>query len=129
MIPLCEHEGVGVIPWSPLARGILARPGPATDAAATRRAEHDTFGKQMYTGHIDWDIVDAVQRIASARGVSAAQVSLAWLLARPAVVAPIVGATRLPQLEDALGAVDLQLTPEECADLERGYTPHPVLGH
>ena len=129
MIPLCLQEGVGIIPWSPLARGILARPRPSTDAAATSRAEHDLFQKELYSGRVDWTIVDAVQRVAKARGVSAAQVGLAWLLSKPAVTAPIVGASKLEQLNDAVAAVELQLTAEEIAGLEAGYTPHPVLGH
>jgi aryl-alcohol dehydrogenase-like predicted oxidoreductase len=129
MIPLCAHEGVGVIPWSPLARGVLARPRPATEQRTTTRAQSDTFGNEMYQGQIDWEILDAVQHIATARGVSAAQVALAWLLSRPAVTAPIVGATKLPQLEDAIRAVELELSPEECAALEAPYKPHKVLGH
>jgi 1-deoxyxylulose-5-phosphate synthase len=129
MIPLCLQEGVGIIPWSPLARGILARPRPATDAAATSRAEHDAFQKELYSGKVDWTIVDAVQRVATARGVSAAQVGLAWLLSKPAVTAPIVGASKIGQLNDAVAAVELQLTTEEIAELEAGYTTHPVLGH
>lgn len=129
MNPLCGHEGVGVIPWSPLARGILARPRPTAGAAPTQRADTDAFQKEMYTDQIDWAIVDAVGRVASARGVSAAQVALAWLLSRPVVTAPIIGATRLAQLEDAVAAVELDLTAEECAELEAGYTPHKVLGH
>jgi aryl-alcohol dehydrogenase-like predicted oxidoreductase len=128
MIPLCEHEGIGVIPWSPLARGILTRPRRETEARATTRADTDTFGHDMYTGQVDWEILDVVQRIAAARGVSAAQVALAWLLSRPAVAAPIVGATKLPQLEEAIGAVELELTPEERAELEAPYKPHKVIG-
>jgi 1-deoxyxylulose-5-phosphate synthase len=129
MIPLCVHEGIGIIPWSPLARGILARPRPQDDAIATLRAETDAFQKDMYTGQVDWAIIDAVQRVAEARGISAAQVALAWLLAKPAVSAPIVGATKLSHLEDAITAVEVDLTPEEIAALEAGYTPHKVLGH
>jgi aryl-alcohol dehydrogenase-like predicted oxidoreductase len=128
MIPLCIHEGIGVIPWSPLARGALARPRPATEQRTTQRAKTDTFGHDMYEGQIDWEIVDAVQRIAKARGVSAAQVALAWLLARPGVTAPIVGASKLPQLQDATAAVELELTPEEMAALEAPYRPHKVIG-
>jgi aryl-alcohol dehydrogenase-like predicted oxidoreductase len=128
MIPLCIHEGVGVIPWSPLARGILARPRPATEQRTTTRAQTDTFAHDMYEGQIDWEVVDAVQRIAKARGVSAAQVALAWMLSRPGVTAPIIGASKLPQLQDAIAAVELELTPEECAELEKPYRPHKVLG-
>jgi aryl-alcohol dehydrogenase-like predicted oxidoreductase len=129
MIPLCVHEGIGVIPWSPLARGLLARPRAASEARTTTRAGTDTFADEMYTDEVDWEVVEAVQRIATARGVSMAQVALAWLLSRPAVTAPIVGATRLAQLEDAIAAVELELTPDECAELEKPYTPHRVLGH
>ena len=129
MIPLCMHEGVGVIPWSPLARGILARPRPTSDAPATRRNETDSYQREMYTDNVDWGIVDAVQRIALARGVSAAQVALAWLLSKPAVSAPIVGATKLSQLEDAIAAVEVELTADEISQLEKPYTPHRVLGH
>ena len=129
MIPLCIHEGIGVIPWSPLARGALARPRPATEQRTTPRAKTDTFGHDMYDGQIDWEIVDVVQRIASARGVSAAQVALAWLLARPGVTAPIVGASKPPQLSDAIAAVELQLAPEEMAALEAPYRPHKIIGH
>ena len=129
MIPLCRQEGVGIIPWSPLARGLLARPRPASDAPASLRAKHDDFGNQMYAGQVDWDIVDAVQSIAAARGISAAQVALAWLLGRPGVTAPIIGATKPAQLTDAVSAVDVELTSEEVAQLEAGYRPHAVLGY
>ena len=110
---LCVHEGVGIIPWSPLARGLLARPRPATDAPATTRADTDGYQKQVYTGNVDWAIIDAVQRIAAARNVPASQVALAWLLSRPAVTAPIVGATKLEHLHHAIAAVDVELTSEE----------------
>jgi aryl-alcohol dehydrogenase-like predicted oxidoreductase len=129
MIPLCIHEGVGVIPWSPLARGRLTRPRSESEQRETTRAQSDTFGNDMYEGQVDWEIVDAVQRIADRRGVPMAQVALAWLLSRPGVTAPIVGATKLPQLDDAIQAVELQLTDEEIMALEAGYRPHPVLGH
>ena len=129
MIPLCVHEGIGIIPWSPLARGILARPRPAADAPATLRAETDAFQTDMYTGQVDWAIIDAVQRVAAARGIRPAQVALAWLLAKPAVTAPIVGATKLSHLDDAIGSVEVELTAEEMAELEAGYRPHKVLGH
>ncbi len=129
MIPLCIEEGVGILPWSPLARGLLARPRPAAGAAPTERAKSDTFGNEMYAGQVDWDIVDAVQRIAAARGIPAAQVGLAWLLARPGVTAPIAGATKLPQLDDATASVEVELTADEMRELEAGYQPHKVLGH
>jgi len=129
MIPLCVHEGVGVIPWSPLARGLLTRPRPASEARATTRSDTDTIADDMYAGQVDWAIVDAVERVAVARGVSMAQVALAWVLSRPGVTAPIVGATKLAQLEDAVAALALELTAEECAMLEAPYTPHRVIGH
>ncbi len=129
MIPLCIQEGVGIIPWSPLARGMLARPRAASQKKTTTRAGTDTFADEMYTGQIDWEVVDAVERVAKARGVAMAQVALAWLLSRPGVTAPIVGASKLPQLDDAIAAVELELTAEEIAALEKHYTPHKVLGH
>ena len=131
MIPLCEHEGVGVIPWSPLARGMIARPRPADKKVAsggTSRAKLDTYSEQLYDTPADWNVVDAVEQVAKARGVSMAEVSLAWLLARPGVAAPIVGASKLDQLETAIQAVDLKLTAEECAMLEAPYEPHGVRG-
>ena len=129
MIPLCASEGVGILPWSPLARGLLARPRKVTDAAATVRATSDAFGKEMYAGQVDWEIVDAVERIAAERAVPMAQVSLAWLLSRPAVTAPIIGATRVSHLDDAIAALDIKLSDAELADLEAPYQPHGVLGH
>ncbi|HZF66411.1 MAG TPA: aldo/keto reductase [Gemmatirosa sp.] len=132
MIPLCLDEGVGLIPWSPLARGLLARPRPATarqEDAGTARAASDAYARQMYDHPSDWAVVDAVEQLARARGVEMAEVALAWLLARPDVVAPIVGATKPHHLEVALRALDLTLTPEECAALEAPYAPHAVRGH
>jgi 1-deoxyxylulose-5-phosphate synthase len=127
MMPLCLDEGVGVIPWSPLARGRLTRdPG-----AVTARTADDSFGERLYgpTAETDARIVAEVKRIAEERGVSRAQVALAWLLSRPGVVAPIVGATKPKHLEDAAAAVDLRLTEEEVAALEEPYVPHPISGH
>jgi aryl-alcohol dehydrogenase-like predicted oxidoreductase len=137
MIPLCLAEGVGVLPWSPLARGMLARPRPAAGDggaggvadAGTARAESDTFSTRLYDSPGDWEVVDAVQRVAEARGVGMAEVALAWLLSRPGVVAPIVGATKPHHLEAALRALDLTLTEEERAALEAPYRPHAVKGH
>lgn len=128
MIPLCQAEGLGVIPWSPLARGILAR---GRSGAETTRAESDSYAETLYGDSEENDraTVDAVQRVADARGVSPAEVSLAWLLAQPAVTAPIVGATRLPHLEAALRALELELTDDEIGALEASYRPHAVRGH
>ena len=131
MIPLCLHEGVGVIPWSPLARGLLARPRPAdakVGSGSTARAASDTYSPHLYDTPSDWDVVDAVERVAKLRGTTMAEVALAWLLGRPGVSAPIVGATKLEHLEAALRAVNLVLTAEEGAALEAPYLPHAVRG-
>lgn len=127
MLPLCREEGIGVIPWSPLARGRLTRPW----GEATARSDSDRFGKMLYarTEDSDRQVVEAVAAIATARGVPMAQVALAWIAAKPEVSAPIVGVTKLVQLEDALSALSLELTAEEIAALEAPYVPHPVLGH
>ncbi len=131
MIPLCLDAGVGLIPWSPLARGLLARarPGDAqVRSGGTTRAESDDYSPRLYDHASDWDVVDAVQRVAQARGVAMAEVALAWLLGRPGVVAPIVGATQLEHLETALRALSLKLTQEEQGSLEAPYQPHAVRG-
>ncbi len=128
MMGLCLEEGVGVIPWSPLARGKLTRPW--TEGAPTKRAETDKFGRTLYKGGEESDrtVVGAVQRVAEARGVPMAQVALAWVLARPGVTAPIVGASRMAHLEDALAGMALKLTGEEVAALEAAYVPRAVAG-
>ncbi len=128
MIPLCLSEGIGVIPWSPLARGRLARPWD--ERASTERAGTDEFGKTLYarTEEADRAVVDVVGEVAAARGVPRAQVALAWLLQKPGVTSPIIGATRPQHLDDAVAALSLKLTPEEVARLEEPYVPHPVLG-
>jgi len=127
MMPLCRDQGVGVIPWSPLARGKLARPW---QAEATMRSGSDGYGKSLYTKTADADrpVVDRLAEVAAARGVAMAQVALAWLLTKPAVTSPIVGATKLHHLEDAIAAVALKLTPDEVKALEEPYVPHMVLG-
>jgi aryl-alcohol dehydrogenase-like predicted oxidoreductase len=132
MIPLCRHEGIGLIPWSPLARGLLTRPKPASGTARsddTARSANDTYSPTLYDQSGDWEVVDAVERVAAARGVTMAEVALAWVLGRPGVTAPIVGATKLEHLEAAIRAVDLALSAEEAAALEAPYRPHPVKGH
>lgn len=130
MNPLCEAEGVALIPWSPLARGLLAgtRRSPK-DTESTRRAETDDFARKLYDQPGDQEVIDTVRRVAQARGVSPAQIALAWLLAKPAVAAPIIGATKLQHLDDALAALDVQLSDEEIKQLEAPYRPHPVRGH
>ena len=130
MIPLCEAEGIGLIPWSPLARGLLAGGRRSLDdRASTARAASDTYAHEMYGDPSAWDVVKAVGRVARERGVSPAEVSLAWLLSKPAVVAPIVGATRLAHLEAAVRAVELELEPSEIERLEAPYRPQRVQGH
>jgi aryl-alcohol dehydrogenase-like predicted oxidoreductase len=133
MIPLCVEEGIGVIPWSPLARGLLARGevlhDRATEGGRTSRAATDTISSKLYDTPEDADVVAAVQRIAQARGITPAEVSLAWLLSRPAVVAPIVGATKPEHLDAAVRALDVALSPDELAALEAPYRPHAVKGH
>jgi aryl-alcohol dehydrogenase-like predicted oxidoreductase len=128
MIPLCVDQGVGLIPWSPLARGLLAGTRERGGAVATVRAGSDPLADEMYSD-ADFDVVDAVRAVASERGLPPAQVALAWLLGRPGVAAPIVGATRLGHLEDAVAVVEVALTDEEVARLEAPYRPHRILGH
>jgi len=127
MNPLCQTEGIGVIPWSPLARGRLTRPW---QSESTKRLETDLFAKKMYTQteEADHRVVDKLDEVSKQLGKPHAQVALAWLLANPAVSAPIVGATKPHHLEDAVAALSLKLTPEIIAALEAPYIPHPVLG-
>jgi 1-deoxyxylulose-5-phosphate synthase len=129
MIPQCIDQGVGVIPWSPLARGFLAGNRTRDGERRTTRAGSDPFGDSLYKVDADFDVVDRCMAVASERGVPSAQVALAWLLQRPGVTAPIVGATRLGHLEDALAAEQLTLSEKEIQRLEEPYVPHPVLGH
>ena len=129
MIPLCREEGVGLIPWSPLARGMLARPRPEKGdprAAGTARAATDAFAGRLYDAPSDWDVVAAVERVAARRGESMGEVALAWLLSRPGVAAPIVGATKLSHLETAVRALDVRLTDDDVRELEAPYVPHAV---
>lgn len=129
MMPLCISEGVGVIPWSPLARGLLAGRARALAGGATLRAASDaTQVEHLYDHPTDDMVIDAVRTIAAARELPMAQVALAWLLQRPGVTAPIIGTTKLGQLEDALAALDVVLSPAECAAMEAPYTAHEVRG-
>jgi 1-deoxyxylulose-5-phosphate synthase len=127
MMGLCRAESIGVIPWSPLARGRLARPW---QSETTKRYETDQFGKTLYsrTEEADRKVVERLGEVATQRGVSRAQVALAWLLSKPGVTAPIVGATKPDHLPDAAAALSLHLTQDEIASLEEPYVPHPVLG-
>jgi aryl-alcohol dehydrogenase-like predicted oxidoreductase len=128
MLGLCQSEGVGVLPWSPLARGVLTRPWEANSTSG--RAQTDEYGKKLYgsTAEADRAVVDQLQQVAQARGVSMAQVGLAWLFSKPSVTAPLVGATRPQHLEDAMAALQLKLTTEEIARLEAPYVPHGIAG-
>ena len=129
MLPLCEFEGVAVIPWSPLARGLLAGSRKSLDdKQATERAGSDGLSAFLYNQASDWDVVEAVCQVAKQRGVAPARIALAWLLTRPAVTAPIVGATKLAHLEDAIASVELELSDEEIRALEAPYQPHAVKG-
>jgi aryl-alcohol dehydrogenase (NADP+) len=129
MIPLCRAEGIGVIPWSPIARGLLAGNRGRGGEGLTTRAREDEYSHRMYTREADFQVVDRTSEVASELGVSPAQVAIAWLLHRPGVTAPIVGATKLEHLEEAVAAVKVELGAEEMARLEEPYVPHPVLGH
>jgi len=125
MIPFCRAEGVGVIPWSPLARGLLA----GNRKAGTARSQADDYAHKLYTQDADDRVVDCVEQVAGKRGVPPAQVALAWLLHKPGITAPIIGATKPHHLDDAAAALNLKLSNEEIGILESQYVPHAVLGH
>ena len=131
MVPLCLDAGVGMIPWSPLARGLLTRPRPAdrtVHTPDTARSASDAYSLELYGDPNDWEVVDALERVAATRRAPMAEMALAWLLSRPCVAAPIVGATKLGHLESAIRAVDLELTRDETSALDAVYRPHPVRG-
>jgi aryl-alcohol dehydrogenase-like predicted oxidoreductase len=125
MVPLCQAEGVGLLPWSPLARGLLA----GNRKAQTLRSKEDDYSKKLYTQEADDRVVDCVAKVASDRGVPPAQVALAWLLQKSQVTAPIVGASKPHHLQDAVAAASLKLTQQEISQVESVYVPHAVLGH
>jgi aryl-alcohol dehydrogenase-like predicted oxidoreductase len=127
MLPFCEAEGIGVIPWSPLARGRLARPWAEPGGG---RAAQDDYGRQLYrqTADADRAVVERVNELAETKKVAPAQIALAWMLGKSAITAPIIGATKMKHLDEAVAALSLQLTPNEIANLEEPYVPHPVLG-
>jgi aryl-alcohol dehydrogenase-like predicted oxidoreductase len=129
MIPLCADQGVAVLPYSPLARGMLAGNRSRQGERRTARATDDPLSDQRYRTEADFDVVDRLAEVAAEREVPAAQLALAWLLSRPGVTAPIVGATRLGHISDALAAAELSVTPTEASRLAAPYVPHPVLGH
>jgi 1-deoxyxylulose-5-phosphate synthase len=129
MLPLCLEDGIGVIPWSPLARGLLAGNRGRGDDKRTTRAQTDAFNEVLYEDtDADFAVVDRLLEVAGERGLPPARVALAWLLHKPGVTAPIVGATKPGHLEDALAATDVALSPEEIARLEEPYVPHAVSG-
>jgi aryl-alcohol dehydrogenase-like predicted oxidoreductase len=128
MLPLCVDQGIGVIPWSPLARGLLAGSRERGGERRTLRATTDAYADALYTD-ADFDVVDAVRLVAAERGLPAAQIALAWLLGKEAVTAPIVGATKLAHLEDAVAAVAVRLSDDEVARVEKPYRPHAIMGH
>jgi aryl-alcohol dehydrogenase (NADP+) len=129
MLPLCRAEGIGVIPWSPLARGFLTGNRRRSGDGETTRAKTDDFARRMYYKEADFEVVDQVVELAGRREVSPAQIALAWLLHQPAITAPIIGVTKPHHLEEAVAALEIDLSAEECAYLEEPYQPHPVSGH
>jgi aryl-alcohol dehydrogenase-like predicted oxidoreductase len=129
MIPQCIDQGVAILPWSPLARGLLAGNRTSSGDKLTTRAQTDQFADSLYVPELDFPVVDRAGSVAAERGVSSAQVALAWLLHKPGVTAPIVGATKLEHFEDALAAERLELSDDEIARLEEPYVPHRVSGH
>jgi aryl-alcohol dehydrogenase (NADP+) len=129
VIPFCIDQGIGVIPWSPLARGFLAGNRTRDHKGETARATADPFADELYYQDTDFDVVDCVKAVASARGVSPAQIALAWVLSKPGITSPIIGASKMPHLDEAIAALDITLTPDEIAALEAPYQPHVVLGH
>ena len=129
MLPFCRDQGIGVIPWSPLARGFLAGNRRAADRGETVRAKTDEFAHQMYYEDCDFAVANRAAQVAARRGARPAQIALAWLLSKPGVTAPIIGASRLHHLDEAVGALDIRLDEEEMRFLEECYRPHRILGH
>ncbi|HJN51570.1 MAG: aldo/keto reductase [Pseudomonadales bacterium] len=129
MNPLCLEEGVGLIPWSPLARGFLAGNRHRQGGGDTTRSKSDDFAQSMYYTDSDFKVVDRCMEVASRRGVTSTQIALAWLLTKPAMTSPIVGTSRMSHLEEAVAATEIELTEDEIVALEENYIPHPVLGH
>jgi aryl-alcohol dehydrogenase-like predicted oxidoreductase len=129
MIPLCLDQGVGVIPWSPLARGMLGGNRTREGEKLTPRAQNDAFGDNLYKPDLDWPVIDRLTELAEQRSLASAQLGLAWLLHRDGVTAPIVGATKLDHLNDALDAVEVTLSRQEIASLDERYVPHAIAGH
>jgi len=129
MMPLCRAEGLGVLPWSPLARGFLSGNRSRANRGETLRAQTDQYAHDMYYSDADFAVADRVAKVAAQSGITPSQAALAWLLRQPGVTAPIIGATKMAHLEEAVAAVELSLADEDCAALEAPYQPHRVLGH
>jgi aryl-alcohol dehydrogenase (NADP+) len=129
MLPLCRAEGIGVIPWSPLARGFLAGGRKREGYGGTKRAQTDEYAQGMYYQETDFEIAGRAAELAGQRGVSPAQIALAWMLHKPGVTSPIIGASKMQHLEEAVAALEIRLSEEEMRFLEERYQPHPVLGH
>jgi aryl-alcohol dehydrogenase (NADP+) len=128
MMPLCRADGIGMIPYSPMARGFLAGDRKKHGGGETTRANSDKLAAKFYFAESDFAIADRVGELAKRRGVNRMQIALAWVLSRPGVTAPIVGASKLPHLDEAIDALSVKLSAEECAFLEELYQPHPVVG-
>ncbi|MFL7869217.1 MAG: aldo/keto reductase [Anaerolineales bacterium] len=129
MIPYCVDQGIGLIPWSPLARGFLAGNRKRSGGGETARANSDDYADSMYFREEDFTVAERAQEIAEKRGVTSSQVALAWMLSKPYITAPIIGATKLEHLEQSIAALEIELSEEEIASLESAYQPHPILGH
>jgi 1-deoxyxylulose-5-phosphate synthase len=129
MVPFCRDQGIGVLPWSPLARGFVAGNRRPEDLGETSRAKTDDYAQKLYYQESDFKVVECITEVARQRGVSNAQIALAWLLHQPGVTAPIIGSSKMEQLEDLVKALELKLTSEELKKLGEPYRPHPVLGH
>jgi aryl-alcohol dehydrogenase (NADP+) len=129
MLPLCRDEGIGVIPWSPLARGFVMGTRSREGSFETLRAKTDAYAHGLYNQPSDFDVVDRITQVARARGVSNARVALAWILQQPGITAPVVGASKMQHLEDAVAAAELKLDEAELKALEEAYQPHRILGH
>jgi aryl-alcohol dehydrogenase (NADP+) len=129
MIPLCIDQGIGLIPWSPMARGFFAGNRKREGGGETARANSDPFANGLYFRDEDFDVADRAQDVAKERGVTGSQIALAWILSKPHVTAPIIGATKMEHLDQAIAALDIKLSEAEIKQLEEPYKPHPVLGH
>jgi aryl-alcohol dehydrogenase (NADP+) len=129
MLPLCRHEGIAVLPWSPLARGLLAGKWKGPRGVETLRAQTDEYTRRLYYQEQDFEVADRVAEVARKRSAPPAQIALAWLSSRPGVTAPVVGATQVSHVEDAVASLQIKLDEEEVRQLEAPYKPHPVLGH